>query len=161
MGKSSQFLPFLLLLHSPPSAHTPLYSQIHTVPSSIPPPKPTFVSLLSTTITTSPLLSLSLIFLNNILKIYLSRSYRPSKMFLLLNMALKKLLGYSITLASFRKLTYLSQENTALLSLKLSPPGHTHRHTQDTTSSLKSHTCEMEEVHARISIFSYRYTSGI
>lgn len=105
MGKSSQFLPFLLLLHSPPSAHTPLYSQIHTVPSSIPPPKPTFVSLLSTTITTSPLLSLSLIFLNNILKLDLSRSYRPSKMFLLFNTALKKLLGYSIILASFRKLT--------------------------------------------------------
>lgn len=105
MGKSSQFLPFLLLLHSPPSAHTPLYSQIHTVPSSIPPPKPTFVSLLSTTITTAPLLSLSLIFLNNILKIYLSRSYRPFKMFLLFNTALKKLLGYSIILASFRKLT--------------------------------------------------------
>lgn len=46
-------------------------------------------------------------------------------MFLLFNTALKKLLGYSI-LVSFRKPTHLSQENTALLSLKLSPPVHTH-----------------------------------
>lgn len=80
-------------------------------------------------------------------------------MFLLFNTALKKLLGYSI-LVSFRKPTYLSQENTALLSLKLSPPVHTHR-TQYTTSSLKCYTSEMEEVHARISIFSYRYNSVI
>lgn len=69
------------------------------------------------TTTTSLLLSLSLIFLNKILKkkINQSQSYRPfKKMLVLFNTALKKLFSYSIVLVSFKKPTYLSQGNIAL-----------------------------------------------
>lgn len=162
--KSGLFLPVLLLLHSPLSAHTPLSSQIHTGPPSIPLPRPTFVSL--------PLLSLpphlcfpshSYFWIKS-LKINLSRSYRPYKKLLLLFNTVLWPLGCSIALVSFKKPTYLSQENTALGALKLSPPVHTHRHTpgtQNSTSSSESCTNEMEEGHARISVFSYRYNSVI
>lgn len=116
IGKSYLFLPLLLLLHSPSSAHTPLSSQIHAVPSSVPPPKPTSVSLLPLSLP-PPLLCFPShwYFWIKWLKINLSWSYRPSeKSLLLFNTAFKKPLGYSIVLVSFKKPTYLSQENIAL-----------------------------------------------